>query len=482
MHTHRVDRASRIMTAALTRRRALKGVAGAAALGLAGDLRRTRAATVEEGAPRRHDLPAAVLRPSDLPDGDRFGISRTLSYLGERGAIASQVVDERMQGALATALPSLVSGHYTAVTPLDGTRTESVTTKLFQFPSTGIARQAQDGLAAVYFAGTTEYPSDNERDRYYGWSTELDGVPVRSRAALSRAGEVVYIIFNVRPIVDSGLTPTPLPDGETAEMEGYRRLVALRLRDVLDPAYAGFAWTIPTVSEFGAATRDGSTFGITAWSESYLQYAGLPVRHHTQTDARYQEFITRHPDLTAAYYRIEAPSTFNGNSLIFRQEGYRFGTGAGAEDYFNQLLDRLLENAASEEGFAVQPIDPPPDTPRDVPSQYFVEDYGDGDEQTRGVSGWFRNGTDVHRLYVTAPLRTPEQNADPAYVAALTSFAGMGAELIDIIRQQGQNDRELLKLYTITPGRIARIEALCSTIDELLDETENARVMPTSNG
>jgi hypothetical protein len=448
------------MTAALSRRRALKGAAGAAALTFVGNVRRLHAATVAPESASLLDLSYAALAPSDLPDGDRFGVLTGISYRGGGGGVEGRALNERMVQALAASLDELLGGHFSLVAPLDGSTDIRVTTELMEFASTARARAALDEAAVGYFAGTTEVPSGNERDRFFTWTIEQSGgVTVALRAVLSRAANVVVIVTITEELAAGAQAPSA--EDALAELEALRRPVALRLRAVLEPETAGLAATLPTVAEFGATASDGFTFGIFAWNQAYLQREGTPIRHIFQTDELYGQFQANFPDLEEAFFRAELPRTLEGNQLFVRIEAFRHTGEAAAETAFGNIDALTTEAMATEPGFGARKIDPPAGLATDLPAIFYLNTFDAGGSQQLGVSGWFRNGTDLVRLLIAGPPRSPAQNEDPALAAVLGELLAIG---IDVYLRWNRGEG-------ISADDFERQQQSCPELDAVLNAT-----------
>jgi hypothetical protein len=412
MEMYRADRVrtARFMAAALSRRRALKGIAGATSLGLLGHLRRERAAAAAV-FPLIDDLAAVVPRPSDVPDLPFFGLDAGTYFVGVAGGIDSQLLDERTLTALNSNLEALAGGYYSRLAPLDGSGDPTLTTQLFQFTGGSQARQALDAMATDYFAGLPEVTPDGVRGRYFAGTFEQGGNVFIRASTLFGNGPVVGVVTLVAQAGDPQLTELPDPIVTLAQM---RDTVVSRLRDG-DPASP--AGTIPTTKEIADAVDGRLGPGPSFWTEGYLQREGVPQRWAFQTEEKFDEFGRRYARGRDSLFRIEAPPVVGGNGkLLVTVDVTRFDDDQSATQYFASIPGMTAEEAAADPDGIVSIPTPPPATPElGAPAHFFVHQYTLGANMVLGTRAWVQNGSDVAGIFlgVVAEPCPPGKGADP---------------------------------------------------------------------
>jgi hypothetical protein len=460
MVIHRDDRSERVMAAALSRRRVLTGLAGAAGLGLLGGARRAPVAAESHDATRYIGLAFGAIFPPDLPDGDGFGLQGGVTYRGVDGGLAAGILNQPLIAALGSSAERLVGGSSTVLTPLDGAQSQWAQTEFWHFPTDEDASAVRD-IFGTPGINITTLPGGSDRGAFLGSLTPSGGQTIDAR----------YVVFRFQSIVgritrgwqyDAGTTP---PDaGESvALLEDLRKVAVRRLTAITDPDYGGLATTVPTFPDLEVATNGGIRSPIDHWIDNVTVVDGRPSRLTFQTPAAFERFLENHADVEESFARTQNVMTGGGNPLLIRVDAYRFRAEAAAEAYFDLIGERTTDEAAESPDFAVNSIEPPPGLVTDVPTQWYENRLTSGGAETLGVRCWRRTGADVVGILVGSGPRPPEQTANPAYAAGLLDFGALGANLY-----HAWNDSALRSDPDFLAGIPPELEEFCRNWDELV--------------
>ena len=442
----RLDRSTRIFTTALTRRRALRNLSGAAALALAG--RRAgaaRSATVSLPLGYYPGLARAALVPADLPGGDGFGVAAGYSFLGPSGATGRQGLDEAMLAALGDTVEAVIGGHLAIISPLNPPLNRNVSTRLVQFASLAAARDAFAKLAADGFPALEDVTPADGRDRFFQGTLQQGSTTYAQELALFRTAEIVGIIL----ISDAtgAAAPEPLPGPPVERLAALRQLVASRLRDVADLERAGLRRAIPSVPEFAAASNGQLDLSIDSWLETYTKLDGQPIRSRYQSDEAFQAFGDNHPGLLEALQLINHLTTFGGHPLTVQVSGFRFDgatqatatnanakavglartgdLGTDARAFYDRIEERAQESAAANPGLAISSVQRPPEAPETVEAKWLLSSQTTQTSRSVTAVGWTIDGTDVVGVSIPGPPRPPDEDDDPDQIATLFRFASL---------------------------------------------------------
>lgn len=452
MTAHHSRRWTHLMRAEISRRRALAGLTGGAALGFAGRGPRT-AARQPSVLLKPLDLARAALQPVDVPDGADLVGTGGITYDGLSGAFESGAVFEIVATALdgAGVLESLVSGHVSTL----GKAFPRYKTDVFQFASATAARTALEALAGMYGGlGLTEVTPEGERARFFHQVAD----PRKEGLLLFRSMELVVVLLSQSESAE------PLTDDEMiAHLDGLREAVNDRVQEITAADHDGLGLTTPTPALFSA--RAGATVPVgRGWRlDGYTWLGGTRVAQVHATTAGLPPLDMDDDGIEEAVARQEEVRTLEGGQVLLGVRAYRFVDNDAAARFF----DRLADGESSDPAVEILPIEPPampaglPDSADALETRWTEQRFTSNGKDLYGVTGWGR-GEGRREIVGVQFAALPTGGVSPDVTDALVAFGWIGLALhaltanLDDLSEE-EIDTGWLALYAFWPELCPRM-------------------------